>query len=158
MNNTHSLGYIIGYVGAGAVFCTLFFGTIYFFIRGLKVPYFKAITNPWILIASLILSISLYIDDIKTPSSVKNTNVNTATESRSYTSSESNEFMSDCTDRTKLSFNIDDRSVQKMCACELAEFQKIYTFDDLKSILKKTSDDKMATYYLNDISRRCTKK
>ncbi len=146
----HSLGYIIGYVGASTIALTMFIGTIYFLIKGLEIPFRKAISNPWIIIVSLGLSLLGFMNDSKSPSGEKISYI--------YSQKESREFMLDCADRIKSESKMNDLSAEKICSCELNEIQKIYTFDDLKKMTNNMGENKLASHSLQDISRRCIQK
>lgn len=100
----------------------LIIGTIYYFIKGRRIPFRQAVFNRWVVVVSVIwVLISLFGRSFS------------ATEqdaSHVYPQSDVRSFTTSCVDSAKE--RVASAVAERVCACTITEIQKAYTYGEFK--------------------------
>lgn len=128
------------------VFPVLFFGGIYYFIKGRKVPYGKIISSPSVIIVSLILGFFIQANSALQRES-----------SHSYPETVVDSYTETCIKSEKA--KPDGRNQNAFCSCSISEIQRVYTYGEFKNIVEEFEKDNSSTpSEFKNIITECTKK
>jgi hypothetical protein len=132
-------GYHIGYLFGYFLATTFFIGTIYYFLEKPRIPYYQAVFNRYIVIASLILSPIVYGNSILEEESVNDYNSIIKIERIA-------KLRSSCEESFKTR-KIAAQVASKICLCSFDEIQKVYTYKEFKTIQWQTPDIKIKNIF-----------
>jgi len=119
----YQIGYLVGTL-ISPLFLLLIVGTIYYFIKGRRIPYRKAIFNRWIIVSSLALFLVSIVGRASLYLQQESSHVYPERDVKAFTQG----FVSSA--KTK----IDIKIAENLCSCSIVEIQKAYTYGEFKKI------------------------
>ncbi|MDX2213081.1 MAG: hypothetical protein SFY66_07305 [Oculatellaceae cyanobacterium bins.114] len=141
----YQIGYITGKLLAPVLYM-LIIGTIYYFIKGRRIPFRQAVLNKWVIAASLVLFLLGLVGS----------GLNTQQDaSHVYPEQEIKGFMSGCVDSAKTSTDV--AVADKLCSCAIAQIQQTYTYGEFKALANEMQKSGVLPTGLSDIMLSCAR-
>lgn len=124
-------------------------GTIYYFIKGRKIAYSKAIFSQWVIVSSLILFLLSFVGRVSSDLQQESSHV--------YPEKDVKAFTEGCLSGAK-GKKVDIKVAEKLCSCSIAEIQKAYTYGEFKKIDIEMQNSKSIPSGFRNIVTACAQK
>jgi len=142
------IGYLVGTLISPLVLM-LIIGTIYYFIKGRSIPYWKAVFSRWVIISSLILVLLSFVGRVSSDLQQEASHV--------YPAKDVQAFTEGCLSGAK-GKKVDIKFAEKLCSCSITEIQKAYTYGEFKKIDLEMQNSKSIPPKFKDIVTACAQK
>lgn len=143
----YQIGYVLGTL-ITPLLLMLFIGTIYYLIKGRRIPYQKAIFTRWVIISSLVIFLLGLVG--RTSANIQNDS------SHVYPKENVKVFTEACINSAKT--NVDIKVAENLCSCSITEIQRLYTFGEFKKIDMEMQQGKSMPSGFTEALTICIKK
>ncbi|NMF58571.1 hypothetical protein [Pseudanabaena yagii] len=144
----YKIGYLVGTL-ISPLLLMLIIGTIYYFIKGRSIPYWKAVFSRWVIISSLILALISFVGRFSSDMQQDASHV--------YPERDVKAFTEGCLSGAK-GKKVDIKVAEKLCSCSITEIQKAYTYGEFKKIDLEMQNSKSIPSGFRNIVTSCAQK
>jgi hypothetical protein len=144
----YDVGRLLGSFVIFPLILLLLIGTIYYFIKQRRISFSKAIFNPIVIGATVLLSLASLVGNVNSSSQQD--------ASHSYPERDVSEFTEGCVESA--SERLGSEMAQKICSCAISEIQKNYTYGEFKKLGQEMQQTKAAPTKFEAAFSSCAQK
>ncbi|ELS32134.1 MULTISPECIES: hypothetical protein [Pseudanabaena] len=143
----YQIGYLVGTLVTPLILM-LVIGTIYYWIKGGRIPYRQAILSRWVIVASLILFLLGLFGRASSYLQQESSHV--------YPERDIKAFTEGCVGSAKKKLDI--KAAESFCTCSITEIQKAYTYGEFRKFDAEMNQQKSMPSGIKNIVTSCAQK